>query len=265
MAVARSSAYLRVARTRYAAQVSGIVAIFSVRDGFAATKVIPSVASIVLLSMALFFLDDAHDYRSDLIVHPEREIPKGRLKPRDVYMAGVALLSLGVLSASFLSMVQLGVFSAITLLGVAVIFVPMRSTVRSILTASMIWALVLFSHPVFELRTILFGLLVGLPHVGGSIVKDLVHSRGDVEIGLCPPGDHARHVAAVSFFLSIFVAGLLLFLELASWVFAVLILPTIVCSALLGLNVLRRNYEGLYRLGAIGMMSTLAALLFGSK
>jgi hypothetical protein len=72
-------------------------------------------------------------------------------------------------------------------------------------------------------------------------------------------------VAAVSFFLSIFVAGLLLFLELASWVFAVLILPTIVCSALLGLNVLRRNYEGLYRLGAIGMMSTLAALLFGSK
>ncbi len=258
----RLGATARLVRIRHTAQIVGIVIAVSLKSDTNLNSLTSRVASILLLAIALFLLDDAHDYKSDMVVHPERAIPKGTMKPGTVCLAGLALLSSGVIFASFLPMSQLLIFLSITALGLIVIFVTLESTVRSMLTALMIWALFPFSYASMNLKILLFGLLVGLPHIGGSIAKDFIHSQGDEKIGLAPPSGRSRYVAGSSFFLCSLVVLIPMLLDLVTWIYSLFIFPTFLCSLLLGIMILRNQYEKVYVYGMIGMVATLMAFVF---
>ena len=127
--------FIKLARVRHTAQVVGIVTIFSIRShGFSAISTLV-ILSYLFLFLSFFLLDDAYDYKSDQIVHPERAIPKGLFTSRQVYLIGSIALLLSILFASRLLFYQFALFLVATALGIALIFFNFNSLIRAILTA----------------------------------------------------------------------------------------------------------------------------------
>jgi hypothetical protein len=127
------------------------------------------------------------------------------------------------------------------------------------LIASMIFALFPFAAPI-TMTNLIFGLIVVLPHIAGSIAKDVVHATGDARIGLTAPAPWGRYAASALFFVS---SGLILLpalLALVDWLYLLLIFPTLASCLLLGVEVLRGHYDRVYRYGAVGMVGALVAI-----
>lgn len=253
-------ASLRLARLRHTAQVVGIVAVMSGSShGFSSQTVI-AISSAFLASIAIFFLDDARDFESDRIIHLDRPIPEGLITARQAYLIGAALMLGGTLLASALFPYQFAIFLALMAAATAVVFLRLPSALRALLTASIIWALFPFSaFP--DLKTVLFGLIVAFPHVGGSITKDFLHSAGDKIQGLKPPPEWMNYVAAFAFIISGLVIWLPVLLGLVTWLYIPPILLTKIACITLAVNVLKRNYERVYTYGRIGMLFALTAVL----
>ena len=169
---------------------------------------------------------------------------------------------MGILFASQLLYYQFAIFLTSTAIATAIIFFNIKSILRASLIASLIWALFPFgAFP--DLKTVLFGLIVALPHVGGSIAKDFIHSRGDKIQGLKPPPNWAKYLASATFFLSSAIAWLPVILDFVNWFYIPPILLTDVSCIVLGVKVLKGRYEKVYIYGAVGMCSALAAFLLG--
>jgi len=245
-------------RVRHTGQVVGIVSVLSIKSSGISVQSFFAIASSLFLCIALFSLDDAHDHISDSIAHPERPIPRGVFTPRQVYLIGAISLCLGVLSASGLTSYQLILFLAAVALGLSVIFLKLKSILRAVLTASMIFVLFPFST-LIGLKSMLFGLIVALPHIAGQIAKDFIHSEGDERIGLKPPPDRVRYVSSFIFFMSGGIILLPIILNLVAWLYIPLILPTLASCLILGSRVLSRQYQKVYIYGGIGMVSALLA------
>jgi len=259
----RLKALLTLIRVRHTGQVVGIVTVLSVkRHGFSVQSLL-AITAFLFLSIALFSLDDAHDSVGDRLIHPKRPIPSGAFTIKQVYLIGTLFLCLGLASASSLSFQQFVAFLVVAILGFAVIFLKITSILRAILTASMIFLLFPFSMAV-SFKSLLFGLIVALPHVAGSITKDIIHREGDERVGLQPPAYWTRYVASGLFFLCGGVVLLPFVLKLVSWLYVLLIVPTFVSCLVLGYNVLNRQYPKVYIYGGIGMLSALVAFSINS-
>jgi len=258
----RSKAFIKLMRPRYTTQIVGIVAIFSIASHGVSIQSLFAIISSLFLSISIFFLDGAHDYRSDQIVHPQRPIPKGLITIRQAYLAGVVFLFMGILCSSTLLFYQFAIFLVSSFIAVAIVFFNVKSTLRAFLTAFIMWALVPFgAFP--DLNSVLFGLIVALPHVGGSIAKDFIHSHGDMIQGLDPPPDWSRYLASAAFFLSGAIVWLPKILNFVNWFYVPPIILTDVSCIILGFRTLKGRYEKVYIYGAIGMCSTLTAFLLG--
>jgi len=255
-------ALVRLIRPRHTGHVVGIVAVLSIVSHGFSTQSLFAIVSALFLSIAIFFLDDAYDCRSDRIVHPGRPVPKGLISVRTAYLAGVILMFAGILFASMLLIHQFAIFIALTIIAIGIVFLNLGSVSRAFLTGFVIWGLFPFSaFP--DTKIMLFGLIVFLPHVGGSIAKDFLHSSGDREQGLEPPHAWSRFVASLAFFLSCIVIWLPFLLGFASWLYLLPILITMVICVVLGLDVLKGKYQRVYALGRIGMISALLAFVVG--
>ena len=255
--------FIKLARVRHTAQVVGIVTIFSIRSHGFSTLSTLVILSYLFLFLSFFLLDDAYDYKSDQIVHPERAIPKGLFTSRQVYFIGATALLVSILFASRLLFYQFALFLVATVLGIALIFFNFNSLIRAILTAFQIW--IVFPISAFpDLKILIFGLIVGLPHIGGSISKDFIHSSGDERIGLSAPPIWSKYIAALTFFLSAAVIWLPVLLDLVTWLYIPPIFITFVCCILLGVMALKGHYPKVYFYGGIGMISSLLAFLLES-
>ncbi len=253
-------ASFRLVRLRHTAQVVGIVAVMSGSSHGLSSQTIIAIISAFLASIAIFFLDDARDFESDRIVHLDRPIPKGLITARQAYLIGAAFMFSGTLLASTLVPYQFAMFLAIMAAATAVVFLKLPSALRALLTASIIWALFPFSaFP--DLKTVLFGLIVAFPHVGGSITKDFLHSAGDKIQGLKPPPEWMNYVAASAFIISGLIIWLPALLGLVTWLYFPPILLTKIACITLAVSVLKRKYERVYTYGRIGMLSALTAFL----
>ena len=258
----RAKAFVRLMRPRYTAQIVGIVAIVSIASHGFSIASLNAIISFLFLSTSIFFLDDAHDQKSDQIVHPQRPIPRGLVTVRQAYAASAILMASGILLASTLFLYQFAIFLTSAIVAVVISVLSIKSLLRASLTAFLIWALFPFgAFP--DLRTMLFGLIVALPHVGGSITKDFIHSRGDVIQGLDPPPDWSKYIASTVFFLSGVIVWIPWILNLVSWLYIPPIVLTDICCILLGIKTLKGNFGKVYIFGGIGMCSALAAFLLG--
>jgi 4-hydroxybenzoate polyprenyltransferase len=256
------NALARLVRPRHTAQVVGIVAILSISSHGFSTLSLYTVLSSFFLSIAIFFLDDAHDYESDIVIHAQRPIPERLITVRQAYLGGAVALAIGVFLASLLLFHQFLIFLISATVAVAVIFVSIQSTLRACLNAFLIWSL--FPFAAFpDLKTVLFGLIVALPHVGGSIMKDVLHQKGDEVQRLKGPPEWSRYLASVAFLAAAVVACLSPLLGLVSWLYVPPTMVTQVCCVILAVKTLKRHYEKVYVYGAIGMLSSLAAFLLG--
>ena len=256
-------AFLSLARTRHTFQIVGIASVFTISSHGLSAQSLYAIISALCLSIAIFFLDDAKDHESDRLVHPHRPIPKGKLKIRQVYLTGVVVLVLGILSASLLLIYQFAIFLIVVTIAAAIVFLNIPSVLRAVLTAILIGALVPFSaFP--DLKTMLFGVMVTLPHIGGSIMKDFLHLPGDQRRGLDPPPTWAKYAAGSAFFLAGAVLWLPVLLTYVNWLYIPPIVVTFASSVLLGISALKGNYRKVYTLGSIAMPFTLIAFLLSA-
>ena len=254
----RLKALTSLIRIRHTGQVVGIVTVLSIkRHGFSVQSIL-AIASFLFLSIALFSFDDAHDSVGDRLIHPNRLIPKGVFTVNQVYLMGAVFFCLGIASSYNLLFYQFALFLVVAVLGFAVIFLKLNSIVRAILTASMIFLLFPFSTSITS-KSLLFGLIVALPHVAGSITKDFIHLKGDERVGLQPPAYWTRYVASGLFFICGGVILLPIALSLVSWLYVPLIVPTFVSCLMLGYKVLNQQYPKVYIYGGIAMFSALVA------
>jgi len=229
--------------------------------GFSWTSLYAILASL-FLSIALFFLDDAHDLKSDQIVHPQRPIPTGRVTIRQAYIAGIVFLLIGTLFASMLFVYQFAFFIVAVFAATAVVFLKLTSVFRAFLTAFLVWAL--FPFAAFpDLKIVLFGLITALPHVGGSIAKDFLHSRGDVVQGLRCSKKWSKYLASGAFFSAAAIVWLPRLLNFVSWLYVFPIVFTFASCVVLGVKVLKEDYQKVYVYGGVGMCSALIAFLLG--
>ncbi|UCE28510.1 MAG: UbiA family prenyltransferase [Candidatus Bathyarchaeota archaeon] len=258
----RAEAFVSLVRPRHTAQIVGIVAIVSIASHGLTTTSLYAIISSLFLSISIFFLDDAHDYESDRVAHPRRPVPRGLITTRQAYTISAILMLLGILSASMLFFYQFVIFLTSTIVAVAISVLNINSLLRASLSAFLIWTLFPFgAFP--DLKTALFGLIVALPHVGGSITKDFIHSRGDIIQGLKPPPDWSKYLASTIFFLSGCIVWVPKMLEFVTWLYIPPITVTCVSCMVLGVKISRGHYEKVYIYGGIGMCSTLAAFLLG--
>lgn len=256
--VKRLRTFLALIRVRHTGQVVGIVSVLSIKSYGLSLQSLLAIASYLLLSIALFAFDDAHDYVSDSIAHPERPIPRGIFTPKQVYLIGTTFLILGIMFATNLMFYQFILFLTIAVLGLVVIFIKLKSVSRAVLTASIIF--ILFPASTYMgLKSVLFGLIVALPHIAGSIAKDFIHLKGDEKIGLESPPKWAQHLSSLIFFVSGGIVLLPVVLGLVTWLYIPLILPTFASCLILGSKVLSREYKKVYIYGGIGMISALVA------
>jgi 4-hydroxybenzoate polyprenyltransferase len=258
-----AKAFVELMRPRHIGQIVGIVAIFTIMSHGFSVQSLYAIVSSFFLCIAIFLIDDAHDYESDQIVHPKRPIPRGLVTVRRAYLLGTFFLFVGVLLASTLVFYQFAFYLLSTVIAMAVIFSNIKSVLRAFFNAFLIWSLFPFAaYP--DGRIVLFGLVVALPHIGGSIAKDFLHSRGDVVQGLAPPPVWAKYLASGTFFAAGFVVWLPKLLGFVTWFYIPPIVLTHVSCMILGMRVLKKRYDKVYIYGAIGMCSALIAFLLGS-
>lgn len=255
-------AFVKLLRPRYTAQVVGIVAFFSIASHGVSIQSLYAIISYLFLSISIFLLDDAHDNEGDKIIHPQRSIPKGLITTRQAYTAGLILLFIGILPASQLLFYQFALFLISTIIAVAIIFFRIKSILRACLTAFTIWTVVPFAATP-DLKIMLFGLIVALPHVGGSIAKDFIHLKGDIIQGLEPPYDWSKYIASAAFFLSGAIVWLPIILNFVTWLYIPPILFTNISCIILGVRILKGHYGKVYIYGGIGMCSSLIAFILG--
>lgn len=249
-------AILSLIRIRHTGQVIGIISVLSIKSQGITIQSIFAISCYLCLCIALFSFDDAHDYKSDLLAHPERVIPKGVFTTNQIYLVGTTTLFIGMLLASSLMFYQFMIYVSTAILGFIVIFVKMNSILRAIINALMIFLLFPFGISI-NLKSLFFGLIIAIPHIAGSITKDFLHSKGDEKIGLRPPTNFYRYVASALFFISSGTILLPILFNLVVWYYIPLIFPTFVSSLILGRKVLNRENKMVYLYGAIGMISTL--------
>ncbi len=254
----RIKALLTLMRARHTGQVVGIVTLLSVKSGGFSVQSMLAIASFLFLSIALFSLDDARDSVGDSLIHPKRPIPKGVFSVNQVYFMGTVFFCLGIISSYGLLLHQFALFLVVAVLGLSVIFLKLNSIVRAIFTASMVFLLFPFSIFITS-KSLLFGLIVAVPHVAGSITKDFIHREGDERIGLQPPARWSRFVASGLFFVCGGIILLPIILNLVSWLYIPLIAPTFTSCLMLGYKVFKRQYPKVYIYGCIAMFSSLLA------
>lgn len=255
-------ALVKLMRPRHSAQIVGIVAVFSVASHGVSIQSLNAIIASLFLSISIFFLDDAHDYESDQIVHPQRPIPKRLVTIRQAYALSAILLLAGVLFASTLLFYQFVIYLVSMVIAIGIVFFNVKSILRASLTAFLIWSV--FPFAAFPgLKSVLFGLVVALPHVGGSIAKDFIHARGDMIQGLEPPPDWSKYLASAAFFLCGAIVWLPTILGLVNWLYIPPIILTGGSCMMLGVVTLKGRYKKVYVYGGIAMCSSLAAFLLG--
>lgn len=251
-------ALLALVRLRHTGQVVAIVSILSIKSHGISVQSVFAIISSLFLCISLFSFDDAHDYISDLIVHPERPIPRGLLTINRIYSIGAICFCLGLFFSASLMFYQFVLFLSIAVLGFCVIFLRLGPMLKAIFTASMIFMLFPFSTSI-SLKSVLFGLTVALPHIAGSIAKDFIHSKGDEKIGIKTPPNWARYVAGLIFFVDGGILLLPVVLNIVGWIYVPLILPTLLSCLMLGNRIFKGQYQKVYVYGGIGMVSALVA------
>ena len=251
-------AFLGLLRVRYTGQVLGIVSLLSIKSSGFSVQSVLAIASLLFLCISLFSFDDAHDYSSDLLIHSKRPIPRGVFTVNQVRLVGAVFFCLGTFFSAFLAPRQLAFYLLIAGLGLSVVFLKLKSIIRACFIAFMIFMLFPFSMSI-SVKSTLFGFIVALPHISGSIVKDFIHSIGDENIGLQPPPYWARSMAGFLFFTSGAICFLPIFLSLVAWLYTIFILPTFASCIILGVKVMKGRYQRVYIFGGVGMVSALAA------
>jgi len=256
----RYRAFVGLIRLRHTSQVVGIVTAVSVASHGFSVQSLYAIVSSFFLCIAVFLFDDAHDYKSDQIAHPQRVIPRMLVTVRQAYLVGTVFLFSGILLASVLLLHQSIIYLLSTSVAMVVIFLRIKPVQRAFLNAFLIWSLFPFAANI-DLKTVLFGLIVALPHVGGSIAKDFVHFQGDSLQRLDPPQVWSKYVASASFLLAGFILWLPLPLGFVGWFYMPPTSVTYVSCLILGFKVLKGHFEKVYVYGAIGMFSSLIAFL----
>ncbi len=260
----RLTAFATLIRLRYTAQVVAIVAIFSITTHGVTASSLFAIISSLFLSISIFCFDEAHDLKTDQIVHPNRPIPKGLITVRQAYLIGTTFLLLGIFLSATLFLYQFVIFIVSSITAIAIIFSKIKSVIRAFLNAFLIWTLFPFSAQL-DLKIVLFGLIVSFPHFGGSIAKDFIHYPGDKIHNLEPPPLWSKYLVSISFFLASAIIFLPLLLNLVSWYYVPPIMFTNVSCLILGFYVLKKRYDKVYFYGGIGMVSALIAFLLGGN
>lgn len=249
----------KLLRLRYTGQVVGIVTVLSLKSvGFTLQAVLVITATL-LLSIATFMFDDAHDESSDRIVHIQRPIPQGVFRVRQVYIMGTLALVASICCAMFLWNYQTLVFLTAVMLSLAVIFLQFPPSIKAILSSASIFLLFPFSADLTS-KTLFFGMTVTLPHIAGSITKDVLHLSGDQHLGLLSPSPWAIPLASSLFALSAGVLVLPTIIQLVPVTYLIVILPAVGSSIMLSYKVLKKQYQKVYIFGGIAMVSTLLAI-----
>lgn len=258
----RLTALAKLIRLRYTAQIVAIVAIFSITNHGVTIPSLSAIISSLLLSISIFCFDEAHDLKTDQIVHPNRPIPKGLITVRQAYLSGIIFLLIGIFLSSTLFLYQFVIFIVSSIIAISIIFSNINSIMCAFLNAFLIWTLFPFSA-YLDLKTVLFGLIVSFPHFGGSIAKDFIHYSGDKMQNLEPPPVWSKYLVSISFFVASAIVFLPKLLNLVSWYYIPPIIFTNISCLILGFYVLKERYDKVYFYGGIGMVSALIAFLLG--
>ena len=254
----------KLIRLRYTGQIVAIVAIFSITNHGVSIQSLSAIISSLLLSISIYCFDEAHDLKTDQIVHTNRPIPTGLITVRQAYLSGILFLIVGIFLSSTLFFYQFAIFVISSIIALAIIFSNIKSITRAFLNAFLIWTLFPFSA-YLDLKAVLFGLIVAFPHFGGSIAKDFIHYPGDKIQNLEPPPVWSKYLVSASFFLASAIIFLPILLNLVSWYYLPPIVFTTISCLMLGFYVLKDRYDKVYFYGGVGMVSALIAFLFGGK
>ena len=257
-------ALARLIRLRYTGQIVAIVAIFSITNHGVSIQSLSAIISSLLLSISIYCFDQAHDLKTDQIVHANRPIPKGLITVRQAYLSGVIFLIVGIFLSSTLFLYQFAIFIISSIIAIAIIFSNIKSIVRAFLNAFLIWTLFPFSASL-DLKAVLFGLIVAFPHFGGSIAKDFIHYPGDKIQNLEPPPIWSKYLVSVSFLLASAIVFLPILMNLVSVFYLPPIIFTCTSCLILGFYVLKERYDKVYFFGGVGMFSALIAFLLGGN
>jgi geranylgeranylglycerol-phosphate geranylgeranyltransferase len=144
-----------------------------------------SLGAIFFIVIGGFGLNDLFDYRLDAIVHPERAIPSGRVKPKTIASFSIIALSIGVgiLFSLGIPHGTLGVISA----GLLILYGPAKNFngILGNFLISLLFVLVVvygsYLTNSFEIRlsAVILSLGVFLASMSQEIVKDIEDIEGD--------------------------------------------------------------------------------------
>ena len=240
--------------------IGGVTAIASFASHGFTIESIFTIIAIFFLAAGLYAIDDSTDLEADRIIHPQRPLPKGLINQRSTFALGLAFTIVGAFTSVNLRPYQIYLFFTIMTFGFAIIFIKLNALIRALLVSSMMGFLFPFGA-FLDLQSILFGLMIGLPHIGASIAKDYLHVQGDSLQGFSSPPIWAKYLAAYLFLISGIVVWIPMILRLVNWLYAPFILVTCLCSLILFLKILKGDYQKVYPLGGIAMTFTLIAIV----
>lgn len=256
-------AYFSLVKPRHLMYVGSVTAIASFASHGFTVESMFTIIAITLLAAGLFAIDDSTDIEADRIIHPQRPLPSGLISQRSAFVFGLASVIVGAYTSLNLKTYQICLFFAIMTFGFVIIFIKLGTLIKALIVSCMIGFLFPFGA-FLDLQSMLFGLMIGLPHIGASIAKDYLHVRGDSLRGLPSPPIWAKYLAAYLFLMSSIVVWVPKILRLVGWLYAPPILVTCLCCFILCLRILKGDYQKVYLLGGIAMTFTLMAFVVSS-
>ncbi|MCD6276236.1 MAG: UbiA family prenyltransferase [Thermoplasmata archaeon] len=129
-------------------------------------------------------LNDYFDREVDLINHPERPIPSGKIKPKSALIYGSVLLAIGIIFSFFINI--LAVIIAIVAVFLILSYeysLKKMGFIGNIVISTLVGMLFVFGGAVFGniYFTLIFAFMAFSSNLGREIVKDIEDMEGDVD------------------------------------------------------------------------------------
>ncbi len=232
------------------------------------------LATVLVLSIGIYSLDDYVDLEADKILHPHRAAVVAR-NPRLVLLLSMAFLALALGLASLDALTFRRLESLIACAGIIVVALPAiyafklarepiaQNLVKSVFTGAALFLLTLMCASLSRPDILAVGALIWAVHVGNVYVSDLLDAHADAKLGYKPSENLRALVAAV------YAAAMIVVLAAQLYVWPLSALPaTLMIEASLAMllyvilasKVSKKLVYAAASLGGTGIIIVLAAI-----
>jgi len=187
-------------------------------EGYA---LLESLWSLIFGMLVVFFavaggnaLNDYYDRDVDLINHPERPIPSGKIRAKDALIFGILLFLLALI---FAGLINLWTFIITLLAEIAMVAYEAKlknmGFVGNVTISVLVALLFVFGGVIFNniLRISIFALMAFASNLGREVVKDIEDMEGDINRVTLPKKygkKYAGIIASIFFLLAVLLSPL---------------------------------------------------------